>query len=174
MKSKCRRGFSAFLHATYFLWGKEYNTTMCLNFVKINEEILGGRGWGLAYTRKNIVLWKELNKERHNQIVIKKIFLVYYLSLGRGEGREKERQRNMMWERSINLIPGLNPQPRHGPWLGIKLVIYCSAEWFITNWATLVRAKYIYFLIVLAPVRTRCWRCSGNSENKPAWKLLQQ
>ena len=46
-----------------------------------------------------------------------------YLFLDRGEGKEKERVRNIsMWLPLMCPLPGTWPQPRPVPWLGINLV----------------------------------------------------
>ena len=69
-----------------------------------------------------------------------------YLFLERGEGREKERERNITvrekhWSVASLTCPdqGPNLQPSHVPWPRIKRAAFHFAEWRPTNWATVVR-----------------------------------
>ena len=78
-----------------------------------------------------------------------------YLSLEKGEEREKERERNIdvreihwligFFLHSPNWGPG--PEPRHVPWPGIKPVTLWFAGWYSIHWATPARAKIISFSI---------------------------
>ena len=69
------------------------------------------------------------------------------LFLDREEGSEEEKERNMcgcLWH-SPYWAPGL--QPRHVPWLGIKL----ATPWFVgqcsIHWDTPARAEYTFFIL---------------------------
>ena len=63
-----------------------------------------------------------------------------YLFLDRGEGREKERERN------ISVWLPLGPPPRHVPWLGIEPETLWFAGWFSVHWATTARGSFLLFL----------------------------
>ena len=75
---------------------------------------------------------------------------VIYLFIERGEGREKERERNIaVWEmywlvscllHNPNWGPG--PQPRRVPWLGIELVTFLVTGWHLIHWATPARPYF--------------------------------
>ena len=83
------------------------------------------------------------------------------------EGRDKERERNINvrekhWLVAFSVCPdwGMNPKPRHVPWLEIKPKIFWLAEQHPTNWTTpamtplaalghLCRVHYSHFLSVL-------------------------
>ena len=84
-------------------------------------------------------------------------FCVFFLffSPKRGEGREKERERdiNGCLLRVPNWGPGL--QPRHVTWLGIEPSTLCFAGQHSIHWATPARA---YFFVCLYPGTTRCSR----------------
>ena len=80
-----------------------------------------------------------------------------YLLLERGEGREKERERNnnvreKHWLGASHTCPdrGSNLQPRHVPWLGIELAAFYLVEQCSTNWATPFRA-IIWILMHMLP-----------------------
>ena len=64
-----------------------------------------------------------------------------YLFLDRGEGREKERERNInVWLPLMHTPywgPGL--QPRHVPWLGIEPVTLWFTGWRSIHWAAPAR-----------------------------------
>ena len=69
----------------------------------------------------------------------------------RGEGKEKERERNIkVWEKHwlvaslMSSNQGPNPQPKHVPWLGIEPATFCFAGRCPNNWATAVRARKIF------------------------------
>ena len=75
-----------------------------------------------------------------------------YLFLERGEGKEKERERNtVVWERNIYQVslahpkrgPGL--QPRHVLWPGIELATSQFAGCHSIHWATPARAGGVIF-----------------------------
>ena len=68
-----------------------------------------------------------------------------YLFLERGEGREKERERNIMRGR-LSCGPHWGPglQPRHVPWLRIEPVTLLFAHWPSIHWATPARAPYCF------------------------------
>ena len=65
-----------------------------------------------------------------------------YLFLESREGRKKKRERNISVQDKLigclshapNRGPGL--QPRHVPWLGIKLATFWLAGWHSVHWAT--------------------------------------
>ena len=63
-----------------------------------------------------------------------------YLFLERGEGREKERERNINGCLFHAPDQGPGPQPRHVPWLGIEPVILWFAGPHSVHWATPARA----------------------------------
>ena len=69
--------------------------------------------------------------------------------LARGEGRQKEREREIDVREKHRLVvsgtcpnQGLNLQPRHVPWPGIEPVTLRFVGWCPTNWATLARANF--------------------------------
>ena len=72
-------------------------------------------------------------------------FKEFYLFLERRGGREKGRETLIAW---LSHAPnwGSGPQPRHVPWLGIKLVTFCSMGQCPTHQATLVRTNSRWFL----------------------------
>ena len=80
-----------------------------------------------------------------------KMFLLedfIYLFLGRGEGRDKERESNVVvWERNscLSHAPnwGPDPPPRHVPWLGIKAATSGFAGQHSIHWATSARVKVV-------------------------------
>ena len=60
-------------------------------------------------------------------------FQRFYFFLERGEGREKERERNINVREKYRSVSshtcpnqGLNPQPRHVPWPGIDFLLWGS------------------------------------------------
>ena len=60
-----------------------------------------------------------------------------YLFLETGEGKEKERERNFnVWLPLMCPHWGPGLQPRHVPWLGIKLVTLWFTSWHSIYWAT--------------------------------------
>ena len=76
-------------------------------------------------------------------------FIFSFHFLEKGEGRDKERDvclnvdvREKHWLIDFHKCPdhGLNPQPRHMPWLRTKQVTFWFAGWCPTNYAKLVRA----------------------------------
>ena len=95
------------------------------------------------------------------QIFIYIYFLtdIIYLFLERGEGRERGRDISMCGFLSCATYWGPCLQPRHVPWLGIKLMTLWLAGWCSIHWVTMSRA--IYFLItILASLTTvlYCWK----------------
>ena len=62
-------------------------------------------------------------------------FLRFYLFLDRGEGREKERERNINVWYCLSHTPHWGPglQPRCVPWLGIELVTLWFTGWHSTT-----------------------------------------
>ena len=59
---------------------------------------------------------------------------------------KKRRKEILMWETSISCLAyvpdqGLNLQPRHVPWPGLKQVTFCSVVQHPTNWANPVRTE---------------------------------
>ena len=76
------------------------------------------------------------------------ISFIYFFKtsfLDRGQGREKERKRNRMCG-CLSRVPYWEPglQPRHVPWLGIKLASLWFAGQCSIHWATPARAV-LYF-----------------------------
>ena len=80
-----------------------------------------------------------------------------------GKGRRETGRETLMWERSVDQMSvafhthpnrGLNPQPRHLPWLGIKLTDFWFTEQ-CSNQATLDRAKLWNFWDVLLNKKVR-------------------
>ena len=74
-----------------------------------------------------------------------------YLLLERGQGREKERERNTSVGEMCGLvpshtppIPGPGPQPRHAPWLGIKVATFRFAGLCSVHWPTPARADFTF------------------------------
>ena len=66
----------------------------------------------------------------------------------RGEGREKERERNISaWLPLSHPYGGAVPQSRHVPWLGFELVTLWFAGWCSVPWATLARALLLDSLL---------------------------
>ena len=63
-----------------------------------------------------------------------------YLCLERGEGKEKERERNIHARPLPHWGPG--PQPKHVSWLGIEPVTLWFAGQHSIHWATSVRAAF--------------------------------
>ena len=53
-----------------------------------------------------------------------------------------------VWEASLLRVPygGPGPQPRHVPWLGIKLETLWFAGWHSIHWATPARATFLIFI----------------------------
>ena len=68
-------------------------------------------------------------------------FLIFYLFLGRQEGREKKRREASMCD-CLSHAPdwGPGPQPRHVPWLENEPVSLWFAGWCSVHWATPARA----------------------------------
>ena len=81
------------------------------------------------------------------------LLLRFYLFLFRERGRKREREGEKHWcvrnvsigclSHAPNQRPGL--QPRLVPWLGIKLVTFCSSGQWSTHWAIQVRADVTPF-----------------------------
>ena len=73
------------------------------------------------------------------------IFLRFYLFiLDRGEGREKDKERNInVWLPLVHPLLGTwsGLQPRHVPWLGIKMATLGFADRCSIHWDTPSRAK---------------------------------
>ena len=73
-----------------------------------------------------------------------------YLFLERGEGREKDRERNInVWLPLLHHLLGTCLQPRHVPWLGIGPATLCFAGRCSIHWATPAIAKAIFLMKVL-------------------------
>ena len=72
-----------------------------------------------------------------------------YSSLERGEGREKERKRNInMWlplTHPLRWCEGLGPQPRHVAQPGIEPATLGFTGWHSIHWATPARANLLDF-----------------------------
>ena len=82
----------------------------------------------------------------------------FYLFLERGEGKEKERERNIsVWLPLTCPHWGPDPQPRHMPWLGIKPATLWFAGQCSIHWATPARVKACTFW--QRPISKR-WRLS--------------
>ena len=90
-------------------------------------------------------------------------FILFYF-LERGEGREKERERNVIcgcplcapyWE------PGL--QLRHMPWLGITLATLWFTGQHSIQWATPAKAKLVNFYVAVLFYWLCCYGCSDIS-----------
>ena len=61
------------------------------------------------------------------------------------EGREEQRERNIsVWMPLEHPLLEICPQPRHVPWLGIKLVTLWLAGWCSIHWATSARATFVF------------------------------
>ena len=84
-------------------------------------------------------------------MVFKDFFQRFYIFIERGEGKEKERERNIdMWEilRLVVLYtPNWGPgrQPWHVPWLEIKPMTLWFTGQHSTHWTTLARASFCIF-----------------------------
>ena len=99
-----------------------------------------------------------LNRNRsYNKSCIFKQILVYFslfiLFLERGEGRGKDKERNID-VRNIDQLPLVRTLTRdptcnlgHVPWPGTETepAIFCFAGWHPTNWATVVRVTVVSF-----------------------------
>ena len=71
---------------------------------------------------------------------LKKRFYLF-IFIERGEGRENERERNInVWLPVTCPLWGPSLQPRHVPWLGIKLVTLWFTGQHSIHWATPARA----------------------------------
>ena len=67
------------------------------------------------------------------------------LFLERGEGREKDRERNInMWLPLPHPQLGTWPTTRHVPWLGIELATLWFTGQHSVHWATPARAQYSF------------------------------
>ena len=106
------------------------------------------RGTYFIYIKKEkalpIKIWQSFFKDLWHFFFS---FERFYLFLERGEERERNINVPVGWlSHAPNWGPGL--QPRHVPWLGIKLVTF----WFVVqhsiHWTTPARAKYDNMLMV--------------------------
>ena len=71
----------------------------------------------------------------------------FYLFLEKEEGRERNmemREKHRPVASGMCPDQGPNPQSRHVPWLGIKLVTFHFVGWCPTNWVTPVRLGTSY------------------------------
>ena len=84
------------------------------------------------------------NRPHPPYIFFKKGFI--YLFLEKGEGREKERERNINGVASHRCPTwGANLQPKHVPWLEIEPATLHFAGWCLTDWATPVIRAHLPF-----------------------------
>ena len=77
----------------------------------------------------HVVTWSFIRARAWRERNLFPLFLKsIYLFLETGEGREKERKRNISW---LPLVCALtrdpNPNPWHVPWLGMELETFCFA-----------------------------------------------
>ena len=100
------------------------------------------------------------------------------------EGERNIRVREKYWWVASCMHPdkGLNPQPRHVPWLGIEPVTICFVGQRPTNWASLVRAPNVIIggaferkmvVVHVLPQRYRILK-SGNTMTQALSKLPLQ
>ena len=71
-----------------------------------------------------------------------KILFIYFKRGGKGR-RKRGRETLMCGCLSHALNWGPGPQPRHVPWLGIKLMTLWSLGWHSIHWATPARAIFV-------------------------------
>ena len=92
----------------------------------------------------------QITPQLQNTVLFFFSFWRFYLFPDRGEGKEKERERNIsVWWPLVHphLGPGL--QPRHVPWLGTKPVTIWLAGWHSVHWATSARALCLFLTWVI-------------------------
>ena len=67
---------------------------------------------------------------------------------------EREGEKHQCVVASHTPPPGdLTPQPRHVPWLGIKLATLWFAGWHSIHWATPARASDFFLIFTISPER---------------------
>ena len=77
---------------------------------------------------------------------LRTFFKKIYLFLERGEGRDKERERNIpVWLPLARPLLGTGPATQCVPWLGIKPVTFWFTGRHSIHWATSVRARGHFF-----------------------------
>ena len=86
--------------------------------------------------------------------------------LERGEGRKKERERNIDWLPFVCvLIRDWTHKPRYVPWLGTKPLTFWLAGWCQTNWTTPARPET--FISYVKNFTWVCWTISLISSFMP-------
>ena len=108
-----------------------------------------------------------------------KILFIYFSREGKGR-RESGRETSMCGCLLCACPPPTQepgPQPRHVPWLGIKLVTLWFAGWCSIHWATPTRAlstflrwgKHYLDHFKICSIAIKCW--SGNLNKFFLWTL---
>ena len=119
--------------------------TLIFKYKTVFSDVISKKKNKYKYNHKFQWLWSEWNN--NNNVLQFKEYVVFfkgfiYLFLERGERRRKGRERKSLCG-CLSHAPHWGPgsQPRHVPWLGVKMVTLCFAGQRSIHWATTARGR---------------------------------